>query len=126
MWKDFRTADALVTALRLQDDPKHAAAYSYSTVFGYAMPIVEYYLQPPPSSGIELAYVCTNNMTHEYNALAAKWGLNPMEVHAHKSGTSASETPRSQFSEENFKWIEDLYNEDVKLCRSKCPNSCVM
>ena len=42
MWKDFRTADALVTALRLQDDPKHAAAYSYSTVFGYAMPIVEY------------------------------------------------------------------------------------
>jgi hypothetical protein len=126
VWKDFKTADALVTALRREDDPKHAAAYSYSTEFGYAMPIVEYYLQPPPSSGIELAYVCTNNMTLEYNALAAKWGLKPMEVHAHKSSTSASESPRSQFSEENFKWLEDLYNEDVKLCRSKCPNSCAM
>ena len=103
-----------------------AASSDDHTEFGYAMPIVEYYLQPPPSSGIELAYVCTNNMTLEYNALAAKWGLNPMEVHAHKSSTSASESPRSQLSEENFKWLEDLYNEDVKLCRSKCPNSCAM
>ena len=127
VWKDFKSADALVTALRLEDNPKHKNAYAYATQFGFALPIVEYYLQPEAEhdSSIELEYVCTNNMTAEYNVLAAKWGLKPMAHYSHKSHESAAASPTSQYSSENLKWIEDLYSEDIKLCLSKCPNSCI-
>ena len=124
-WHDFKSAGALVTALRLEDDPTHTKAYSYSTQYSYAMPIVEYYLQPMHVPGIEIEYVCTNNMAAEYNVLAAKWDLEPMVEYEHKSPTSASDNPRGQFSPENFKWLEDLYSEDVKLCRSKCADKCL-
>merc|ERR1719359_1617617 len=89
----------------------------------FLYPIVEFYLANA-SEACELGFVCTDTLSDDFYAVARSWDLpHPYIGHLHASSNSSSDaatTLEGRFSEENARWIREVYAEDVNLVAKHC------
>ena len=114
-------ANAYIHAIRSPQSPTHGMAMNITLGHGhmnFMMPIDEYYLRGAHGSA-RVEYVCTENLTADFDRIAALWQLGitlPTDTQENHRSTSHA----SPLDQMNLAWVESTYAADLRLWKTHC------